>query len=279
MNPKKYLIQWYGTMKDCCVIIPIYNIVPTDDEVISIKRNCSILKDYDIFFIHPFTMDIFAYEEIIIDIFKKDITDRPNGSTKELFVNNIHFKQFKRKYFKSNKSYSRLLLSEEFYRSFLDYEYMLIAQTDTYIVNTEHTLEEFIGISKQKKYDYWGAVWPKGPFCKPYTVKDRFKLVIVKYPEEITVGNGGFSLRHIMNSYNLIIRKKNLIDFYWRFNEDMFFSWFAYDSLTDYNAASFEDAKGFALEENMREEIEKGNIPYAVHAWRKFYPELLQKSR
>ena len=35
--------------------------------------------------------------------------------------------------------------------------------------------------------------------------------------------------------------------------------------------------KSFALEEDMKEEIEKGNIPYAVHAWEKHYPELLQK--
>ena len=36
-------------MKDCCVIIPIYNKVPTDNEKISLYRNLNILTDYDIF--------------------------------------------------------------------------------------------------------------------------------------------------------------------------------------------------------------------------------------
>ncbi len=246
-------------MKDCCVIIPIYNVKPTDGEIVSLKRNCSVLKDYDIYFIHPFLMDVTAYEAII----------------SELQAFNVHFRQFKRKYFKSNKTYSRLLLSEEFYRQFLDYEYVLIAQTDTYILNTERTLEDFINISREKKYDYWGALWPEGPFKKPYTFKDRFKLKVVKEPEKVHVGNGGFSLRHVVNTIMLIRRRKNLIDLYWRFNEDLFFSWFAYVPEDEYRAATEEEAGDFALESNMKEEIEKGHIPYAVHAWEKHFPDML----
>ncbi len=250
-------------MKTCCVIIPIYNIIPTDNEVLSIKRNCSVLKDYDIYFIHPFFMNVSAYESIVSEI--------------EGF--NIHFRPFKGKYFRSNKTYSRLLLSEEFYRQFIDYEYMLIAQTDTYILNTDHTLEEFIGISRERSYDYWGAVWPEGPFGRPYTIKDRLKLMVVKEPEKLRVGNGGFSLRHIINTINLIRRRKNLIDLYWRFNEDMFFSWFAYVPDDKYRAASEEEAYDFALETNIKEETEKGHIPYAVHAWEKHCPDILRFAR
>ena len=258
-------------MKDCCIVIPIYNIQPTAGEVLSVKRNCSVLKDYDIYFIHPFLMDISAYEELIIELFKGDIANRPDESTRNLFNDHIHFKPFRKKYFKSNKSYSRLLLSEEFYRQFMDYEYMLIAQTDTYILNTELSIEEFIEISRSNKYDYWGAPWPDGPFVRPYSFKDRFKLMVVKHPENVHVGNGGFSLRNVARSRELVIRKKNLIDFYWRFNEDVFFSWFALDPLSGYKAASVDDACRFALETGMREEIEKGNIPYAVHGWEKYY--------
>lgn len=244
-------------MKSCCVIIPIYNTIPTDNEILSIKRNCTVLKDYDIYFIHPFLMDVTAYEDIVSEI---------QGF-------NIHFRQFKRKYFKSNKTYSRLLLSEDFYRQFLDYEYMLIAQTDTYILNTDHTLEEFIKISRDNKYDYWGAIWPEGPFGRPYTLKDRFKLMVVKEPEKLRVGNGGFSLRNVVNTINLIRRHKNLIDYYWRFNEDMFFSWFAYTADDKFRAATAEEAADFALESSMKEEIGKGHVPYAVHAWEKYYPD------
>ncbi len=257
-------------MKDCCIIIPIYNTEPTDSEIKSISRNLTVLKDYDTFFIHPFLMDISAYEEIIMSVFESDVKNRAEGSVSGLFKDNVHFKPFGKKYFKSNKTYSRLLLSDRFYRQFLEYEYMLIAQTDTYILNTEHTLEEFLSVSREKSYDYWGAPWVNGPFVKPYTLKDRLKLAVVKHPEKVRVGNGGFSLRHVSNTCNLVIRKHNLIDFYWRFNEDMFFSWFALDPSSGYKTASYEEASHFALETNMREQISKGNIPFAVHAWRKY---------
>ena len=80
-------------------------------------------------------------------------------------------------------------------------------------------------------------------------------------------------LSHVVNTVNLVRRRKNLIDYYWRFNEDMFFSWFAYAESDKYRAANEEYARDFALEEDMKEEIEKGNIPYAVHAWEKHYPK------
>ncbi len=263
-------------MKPCCIIIPIYNTIPTDNEKISIRRNTEVLKDYDIFFVHPFLMDTSAYEELIIDVFSEEIKNKKDTNIADLFNDHIHFKPFRKKYFKSNKTYSRLLLSQEFYRAFLDYEYMLIAQTDTYILNTDHTLEEFLSVSREKAYDYWGAPWPEGPFAKPYGIKDFFKLRVVKRPEDVKVGNGGFSLRHVLHSLNLLERKRNLIDFYWRFNEDMFFSWFALDPADKYRAATVEEASAFALETNMKDEMDKGNVPYAVHAWEKHYPDLLQ---
>ena len=258
-------------MKDCCVIVPIYNTVPGENEIVSVRRNCSVLKDYDIYFIHPFLMPTDAYETLLISVFEDDIKDQPNESIANMFNNRVHFKPFRKKYFKSNKTYSRLLLSEDFYSLFLDYEYMLIAQTDTYILNTKYTLDDFIKLSREKSYDYWGAPWPDGPFVRPYTLRDRIKLTVVKHPEEVHVGNGGFSLRHVRNSYDLVRKKKNLIDFWWRFNEDVFFSWFAYDKKCDYCAATHEAAGRFAIEAGMREKIDSGQIPYAVHAWDKYF--------
>lgn len=260
-------------MKNCCIVIPIYNTIPTREEIVSLKRNIKILKDYDIFFIHPFRMDVSAYEEIMIELFEDEISNRPDESIGNLFNDHAHFKPFKAKYFKSNKTYSRLMLSEEFYRAFFDYEYMLIAQTDTYILNTERSLGDFIDISRECSYDYWGAPWPNGPFWKPYTIKDRFKLMVVKHPETVHVGNGGFSLRHVMHSYELVHNKRNLIDFYWRFNEDLFFSWFALCGDGRYRTADRDKAALFALEGNIAGELEAGNIPYAVHAWNKYYSE------
>lgn len=232
--------------KEVCVIIPIYNKIPTDSEDMSIKRNLLKLTGKDIFFAAPRSMDCRAYEQY--------------GELSE----NIRFVRFDDSYFKSNKTYSRLILSEEFYTPFIEYEYMLIAQTDTLILG-RNKLEDFIC----RGYDYWGAPWPEGPFTKPYSLKDRIKLLFVTHPDKIQVGNGGFSLRKVKSTYELVKAKKLYIKVLWKFNEDMFFSLFAYKEYRGYTAAEACEAAEFALETNMREELVKGNIPYAVHAWEK----------
>ncbi len=255
-------------MKDCCIIIPIYRTVPSENEILSIERNLRVLKEYDVFFVHPFSLNTSAYESIITRLLSEEIKEGKNKA--KLCTERIHFIPFKNKYFKSNKTYSRLLLSESFYRPFYDYEYMLIAQTDTYILNTkDYSLNYFIDYSRNHSIDYWGAPWPNGPFYMPYSFKDRIKLLVVKEPSAIHVGNGGFSLRHILNSVRLIRKKQNLIDFFWRFNEDMFFSYFALTENCQFNSAPMEKAREFALETDMKTELNAGNIPYALHAFEK----------
>ena len=247
-----------------CIIIPIYNENPTESEVMSISRNTSVLYDYDIYAVHPESMSLQKYKDY--------------GFTQ--------FVAFSDNYFKSNKSYSRLILSEEFYQPFMEYEYMLIAQTDTLILNTEYTLDQFM----DKGYDYWGAPWPNGPFDEPYGPREWFKSIFVHKPHDLHVGNGGFTLRKVSTSYELVKKHRIYIKFLWRLNEDLFFSTKARagervsvtpdgtrtsvggaNRCETYTSATQEEAAQFALETNMQEEIDKGNVPYAVHAWEKHY--------
>ncbi|MDO4966363.1 MAG: DUF5672 family protein [Lachnospiraceae bacterium] len=190
-------------------------------------------------------MDISAYKDFDID----------------------NFIPFSDKHFGSNKTYSRLILSEEFYQPFLDYEYMLIAQTDTYILNTDYTLKYFI----DQNFDYWGAPWPNGPFDLPYGPKEWFKSVFVNNPKNLHVGNGGFSLRKVAPTYKLVKKHHTYIKYVWRLNEDLFFSNMASKPNSSYVSAPVDEAAKFALETNMQEEIDKGNIPFAVHAWEKYF--------
>lgn len=247
--------------KRACIIIPIYNENPTESEVMSISRNTSVLCDYDIYAVHPESMSLQKYKDY--------------GFTQ--------FVAFSDNYFKSNKSYSRLILSEEFYQPFMEYEYMLIAQTDTLILNTEYTLDQFM----DKGYDYWGAPWPNGPFDEPYGLREWFKSIFVHKPHDLHVGNGGFTLRKVATSYELVKKHKIYIKYLWKFNEDLFFSTRAragemvshtldMEKTADakhakYTSAPASEATQFALETNMQVEIDKGNIPYAVHAWEKHY--------
>ena len=73
-----------------CIIIPIYNEHPSESEKKSILRNTSVLQQYDVFAIHPAGMNVNEYKEYHI----------------------LKYIPFKKKYFRSNKSYSRLLLSD-----------------------------------------------------------------------------------------------------------------------------------------------------------------------
>lgn len=220
-----------------CIIIPIYNQIPGSNEITSITRNISVLKDYDIYAVHPQSMSIEAYSGY--------------GFTK--------FISFHDSYFVSNKSYSRLILSKDFYDFFTDYEYMLIAQTDTYILNTDYTLQQFAEMG----YDYLGAPWPDGPFDRPYGIKEYFKSIFVHNPSSLHVGNGGFTLRKVKACQDIVKKYRLYIKYLWCLNEDLFFS----SHLK--NIAPLEIAEKFALETNMKKKIDSGFYPYGLHAYEK----------
>lgn len=224
-------------MTRACIIIPVYRENPTENEVLSITRNVSILKDYDIYVVCPESMKHEAYEKL--------------GISK--------FISFSDTFFKSNKTYSRLMLSKTFYSHFSEYEYMLIAQPDTYILNTNYTLEYFMDMG----YDYFGAPWPNGPLNKPYGIKDYIKMILAKGCQNLKVGNGGFSLRKVSACMDAVWKNQFYIRYLFMFNEDLFYSL----KLKKY--PSVEIASTFALETNMQEEIDKGNYPYALHAFEK----------
>lgn len=226
-----------------CVVIPIYNELPKDNEILSICRNIDVLKDYDIYAVYPDGMNVDQY----------------------CLYGITNYVPFNKKYFISNKTYSRLVLSDSFYSFFNKYDYMLIAQTDTYILNTNYSLDFFVNL----KYDYYGAPWPEGPFNKPYRLREYLKCLFVRNSANLHVGNGGFSLRKIDATLNLVKKHKFYIKYIWRLNEDLFFSIHGRKGGA-YTSCPIDVASQFALETNMQSQITKGNIPYAVHAWEKY---------
>jgi len=92
---------------------------------------------------------------------------------------NFSVEYFDVHYFKSETTYSQLLLSKAFYMRFADFEYMLIYQLDAYVFRDE--LEYWC----KKGYDYIGAPWFED--CASHEVGAKLWKV----------GNGGFSLRKI----------------------------------------------------------------------------------
>jgi len=171
--------------------------------------------------------------------------------------------------------YNDLLLSGCFYEQFTGYEYILIAQLDSLVLSDQ--LEEWC----EKGWDYIGAPWMRN-----YGNKDTSEFV--------AVGNGGFSLRNISASLevlnsrvqgdflNLPIKDKKLwgrksskrffptniaktickkqsieefLKLHYRGNEDVF--WGKYASLvkSDFRIPGPMEALQFAFEKNASESL------------------------
>ncbi len=133
------------------IVIPVYRDRLLPEEKLSLRHLERFLDNYDRYFIAPASL-------------------RPRRSGFEV-------KSFPDVYFKSVESYSRLLLSPFFYRSFSRYRFILIYQLDS-LVFADNLIEWC-----ETSFDYVGAPWLADP-AAPEKGLSR-------------VGNGGFSLRRV----------------------------------------------------------------------------------
>lgn len=230
------------------VVIPIYKDKPSEMDINVIDNTISKLKDTSICnlcFICP------------------------EGITKREYIQfGIDFECFDKKYFKSEDTYSRLLLTKEFYSRFKDrYEYMLIVQTDVWILGDANMLEQYV----KKQCAYIGAPWIDGVEAYSFAFKGISLIKRFFHPRTLYIGNGGLSLRNI-RSHIIILSTHWASAKIWNSGEDVFFSY--YLQRDAYKLPTIEEAEGFALEKNARKVIESGRIPFGVHAWEKYYPEL-----
>jgi hypothetical protein len=107
-------------------------------------------------------------------------------------------KRFPDRFFGSARAHGSLLLSEQFYRAFLSYEFVLIYHLDALVFSDQ--LPEWCAAG----YDYIGAPWlisPDSPQIK-----------------EQKVGNGGFSLRRVRSFLRVLASNRYFVDpdDYWR---------------------------------------------------------------
>ena len=233
--------------KRLVVIIPVYQNRLNDSETISVRICQKKMSKYDIYFIAPFGLNMEAYREFA----------------------SIKVKRFPDHYFKGVDTYNKLMMNPKFYVEFSEYEYMLIAQTDTLILQDGAEIEKFMDAG----YDYWGAPWEECQHYWFYTTK-RFLYEKFKLGKKflLRVGNGGFSLRHIKKTIHLLNEKK-VWKILWRGNEDFFFSCYGLDNKSGYRVAPLNLARKFALETDIKKNLENGEQPYAVHKWQEEYPK------
>ena len=237
-------------MRDIGIVIPVYKIKLSGNEEKAFLNCLSKVRTYPIILIAPSSLDTSWYEE------KGQLT----------------VKRFKDKFFKSERSYSKLLLTPNFYQAFQDYRYILIVQTDVWILQNDHELKNFINSG----YDYIGAPWKQGILAYAYTIKGIAHFPkFVSRPQELYVGNGGLSLRKV-DSHLKLLKKYRLKSRLWsKVGEDIFFSYYGQRD-SEFVVAPVEIAESFSLETSAREDMQSGISPFGVHAWEKYYPEIIE---
>lgn len=246
------------------VCIPIYKEHISHEEIVSLKRCFEILRHYKIIFVAPQDLDISSYKELL---------------NIKLFV-----EYFEKKYFVNIAGYNQLMLSNEFYQRFIQYNYILIYQLDCYVFRDE--LQYWC----EKAYDYIGAPWLDYGFYNmskfnKFSFLMRMFFGTFKKINSLTsknmlinnVGNGGFSLRKVQKFIEVlnnidqskidIFRKSN--DSSSILNEDIFWSFVA----TGVKKPSYKIASQFSLDTAIEIGIKlnHGNLPFGCHGWIKGY--------
>lgn len=254
------------------IVIPIYKSDLSDIEKISIAQAFQILKKYRITFLAPWNLNTINYERYFEQY-------------------NHQFTRFDDKYFYQGlEGYNELLLSEDFYKTFSEFKYILIYQPDAYVFRDE--LMEWC----KEGYDYIGAPWLEDN-------NEPFKLN--------GVGNGGFSLRNIekflyifskckiqnmheksrikqrfykIQNKTIVLRLKLLNLFgnkkavYYRdknLNEDGFWGLVAPKITKKFKTAPVEEAIRFSFDRypDVLYKMNNYKLPFGCHAWDKRNPE------
>lgn len=103
-----------------CIIIPVYLSNPSVVEINSLDNNLSILKKYPVKFVTYANLDVSIYIKYCVK-----------------YGVNFSFEYFDDIFFKGTEGYNKLLLSEIFYKRFLDYKFILICQLDAWVFRDE----------------------------------------------------------------------------------------------------------------------------------------------
>ncbi len=219
--------------KKVVICIPIYKNTLSPLEKASLKQLNKILGNYPRVFFAPETLD-FDFG---------------------IYGEGIQIERFPDYYFSSVISYSALLLSKAFYQRFIDYEYMLVYQTDAFVF--EDRLQEFCNLD----YDYIGAPVEKAnPFW--YFIGGR-------------VGNGGLSLRKISSALRMlekwptIAANTPLEGVFWQW-EDIFWGYCGTKADLDFKVPAMKDAIEFAVQNNVlkaHKRMRNGWRPFGCHGW------------
>jgi hypothetical protein len=231
------------------IVLPIYRPRLDDGALATVDRAIALLQHGDWHLVAPMSLETSFYEER----YGKAIVRFPDA------------------YFDSLQNYSHLLLTDEFYATFVQYEYMLVIQDDVYV------LRDDLAYWQTRRFDYIGAPWPMG---LEYVLYMSHKPGIQGCPVTAYVGNGGFSLRRISACRQLLAEFAEEAAWY-RKNEaeDTFFAVFGQLS-QQFTLPSLRVAAAFAWEVELRRmhALCEGQLPMAIHAYDGYDPEFFART-
>lgn len=214
-------------MRKIGIVIPVYQEIKDNNELMALHQATKVLSKYPIIFVTP---------NLSITL--------PDG---------YEVRRFDPIYFKSTESYSRLLMTTEFYMEFSDFEYILIYQLDAFVFSDR--LMEFCDLN----YDYIGAPWD---YSAPLTRKMG-----------VRVGNGGLSLRKVSSAIHVTEQRESILqscpmreraEEY----EDMFFAWCGVNADIDFKIPDVRTAMSFSIEHiKTADKFVNGQLPFGCHRW------------
>lgn len=219
-------------------------------------------------------------EQFSVDFLLRNVTRRklyfiaPEGLDRTYYAASypgIEFRTYPDRYFASITGYNHLLLDADFYRGFADYEYLLIHQTDALMFRDN--LDDWM----ERGFDYIGAPWPNG-------LAVNMKLGKFNTAQGINlrayVGNGGFSLRSVRSTINLLVEFEEIREHWVKTggSEDLFFAFMGMVS-ERFTIPNQMIASKFSLELEAEHyfQINDEELPTGCHAWMKHEPEFWEK--
>lgn len=249
--------------KKVAIVVPTYRNSISNLEEIAMQQCQKVFAGYDRILVKPQSLDVAEL------------------SSKYNFSRSVNFADG---YFASIQGYNKLMLADEFYAAFLNYEYILIYQLDAFAFRDE------LPYWCSQNIDYVGAPWLRihGYPDLLKAVKSRIQMLyharfdIQKNgrPTDVQfinrVGNGGFSLRRVKKFHELSIRLKPQMQRYLAsndhyLNEDAFWSIEVNRKKKLLNIPDYKKASLFAFEHAPQKSLKLTNnkLPFGCHAWDK----------
>ena len=256
--------------KRACIVIPVYKAIVKPYEQIALQQCFKVLGQYTVYFAVPAHLEEW-------------IRQNPYCLSGQ-----ASYKVFRNEFFSDIPAYNRLLKSPVFYKTFLDFDFLLIYQLDAFVFKDQLMYwcdrgYDSIGAPLFEGHDFARPDSPlvgqgNGGFCLR-NVKACYKVVTslrkLNFQKEYT-DSGRSPLRNLVRYIkHQLVYNYSLYPFQPIINEDLFRAEVVPAKFPEFKVPSPADAVGFSFEVNpdVLYEMNHQQLPFGCHAWERYDPE------